>query len=86
MKSIYVSPEIVYEDFSLSTNIAGSCEVKTNTPSARQCGLEMYPDSGKFVFIDDTTGCNYTTGVTPDGQYNGTCYDVPQDSRDLFNS
>ena len=83
-KRLYNKPEIVFEDFSLSTNIALGCDVKTHTPAAEKCGLEVV--TGKFVFISELTGCNYTAGVTPEGIYNGICYDVPTESNDLFNS
>ena len=37
MRKAYSKPQIMFEDFTLSTNIAAGCEVKTNTPSQMQC-------------------------------------------------
>lgn len=88
MKKAYSKPEIVFENFSLSTNIAGDCEVKTWLPSNNSCGLE-FTGIGK-VFLDTMGGCTEEDGypipsVGGDGEFNGLCYHVPYGDN-LFNS
>ena len=84
MKKAYEKPEIVFENFSLSTNIAAGCEVKTNLPGNKTCGLDF---SGVIIFLDGMTGCTETvTNTGGDGSYNGICYHVPSGKNNLFNS
>ena len=83
MKKAYSKPEIVFESFTLSTNIAGDCDIKTNTPSDGKCGVEN--NNGfdiEVLFITNENGC--TTKVQ-DG-YNGLCYHTPTEDKNLFNS
>lgn len=72
---------IMFEDFSLSTSIA-SCEVKTNTPAAEQCGVDM---GSITIFLNGNLEC---TTVVADGtaDANGWCYHVPTQNSNLFNS
>lgn len=83
MKKEYVKPIVVFEDFTLNTNIAGSCEVKTNLHARGSCG--WIPNdrwtSGP-IFTDASTGC----AVTPSGTYDTLCYHVPNEANNLFNS
>lgn len=80
-KKPYQKPEIVYEDFSLTTNIAAGCEVRTDTPAAEQCGVDMGDDF--VVFLDSMQGiCNT---YRPDDEF-GYCYHVPTPDNNLFNS
>ena len=80
MKKEYKKPEIMFEDFTLSTNIAGSCDVKTNTPRAETCGMPM--SGGTTIFMEGISGCET---IAIDGSYN-ICYHVPIDTANLFNS
>ena len=85
MKKLYTKPEIMFENFTLSTNIAGDCNVKTNTPSAMQCAVS-YDDefAGKVnVFISDIQACEWHEGVNI---ATGICYNTPSDGMNLFNS
>lgn len=82
MKKKYTKPQIVFENFSLSTSIAGSCEVPTNTFAARQCNYVMGPIA---VFLTSITGCDYVVG-TEDGEFGDICYHVPAGYNNLFNS
>ncbi len=85
MKKAYSKPQIMFEDFTLTTNIAAGCEVKTETPSWNQCGVDA---SGVNVFLTGMTGCEGFP-VTPDGGGDGSfgniCYHVPY-GENLFNS
>lgn len=84
MKKAYTKPAIMFEDFTLSTNIAGDCETKTNTPNSGNCAYTVYDEFlGKLdVFLSDMNIC---TTKEADGEYNGICYQVPY-GENLFNS
>lgn len=89
MKKTYSKPKIYLESFSMSQNIAGDCEVKTNTPSRGQCGVDFGP---YVLFLDtensDCTGDGRVTSQGGDGEYNGICYHVFSNNgeKNLFNS
>lgn len=84
MKKTYQKPQILFESFCLSTNIAGSCELTTNLPSPYSCPYNAGSDRNpNMIFMTRETGCNYTP---PDGTYNGHCYHNPTDSKNMFNS
>lgn len=87
MKKVYTKPEIFYESFSLSQNIAGDCEEKTNNPSNNACAFDF---SGINVFLSSMAGICDGIQVNPDsyggdGEFNGFCYHVFT-GRNLFNS
>lgn len=84
MKKTYTKPQIALERFTLSTNIAGDCEKKTNNPSNSTCGLDF---SGLMVFLDTMAGCTdiKVDNVGGDGEFNEICYHVPY-GENLFNS
>lgn len=86
MKKSYVKPQVFFESFQLSANIAGDCGangiVKTFAKNA--CGVP-YGSSGT-VFVSTVSGC--TTHIdTPDEEqgYN-YCYHVPNANDKLFSS
>ena len=82
MRKIYSKPEIIFESFSMSTNIAGDCsEPYVKNPSKGSCGIAT--SSGQRIFVDKSTGCDYPDD---DGLYNNLCYDVPMGYEGLFNS
>lgn len=85
MKKTYSKPEIMFEDFTLNTNIAGDCETKTNVHSNNECGLDF---SGLMVFMQGMNGCAdiKVDNVGGDGKFNGICYHVPAGDNNLFNS
>lgn len=85
MKKIYEKPAIVFEAFSLSTAIAGSCGVTTGEFSNGTCGMDL---SGVKVFLSEMNGCSdFSVGNgSGDGEFNGICYHVPTDGNNLFNS
>lgn len=85
MKKEYRKPEIMFEDFSLDTNIAGTCEIITATMGQGACGY--YVDAlGTTVFTSTVGGCAYSEQTDTDGNYNGICYHVPIESQNLFGS
>ncbi len=82
MKKRYAKPEIMFEDFTLSTNIAGNCEQKTYLPSNNTCGMDF---SGLKVFMSGMTGCE-DIQVSEGDSFDGICYHTPTDLNNLFNS
>lgn len=81
MKKAYKAPEIMFEDFSLSTNIAGDCDVIVNNHTENVCAY--ISRTGEHVFTEAITACKTKQG---DGANNGVCYHVPIETNDLFNS
>ena len=82
MKKIYSKPEIMFESFTLSENIAGDCAEPTGTPSEMQCAYGEDTDLGVAIFMDEITACIFKR---PDGD-NGICYHIPTETNNLFNS
>jgi len=84
----YVKPMIVFESFTLSTNIAANCKQKADGyTNFYDCGV--YFESEGQVFTTPWNGCEVKADVDdPDknGEYNGYCYDVPTGATPLFNS
>lgn len=76
MKKTYSKPQIMFEAFTLSTNIASGCGVITKLPSEGTCGFtpERWP-ADVIIFNMDVSGSNCTTA--PCGEYDGLCYDNP---------
>lgn len=84
MKKIYEKPLIMFESFTLSTNIAGDCEKKTNTPNSGTCAWTYTDEFGDsyVVFTNQVSAC----GTNKEDQvYNGICYHIPEGDN-LFNS
>lgn len=79
MKKRYQKPEVSFEDFELSTNIANLCAEKAEGPTNGTCGVTI-PGVPGIVFTDKVAECTRT-----DGDY-GYCYHVPTDTTKLFNS
>lgn len=83
MKKPYQKPEIAFDCFTLSTNIAAGCAVITNTFSANQTGCGYSMGNGLImVFTSYEMGC--TTTEQPGGN-NTVCYHPPA-GYNLFNS
>ncbi len=81
MKKLYSKPGIVYEDFSICTHIAKTCDVELGTFAQNDCGGYNYGRYG--IFLDGIAGCEFV--VNDDGN-NGICYHVPINGARLFNS
>lgn len=88
MKKAYTKPQIMFEDFSLSTSIALGCEFESENNAVKgTCG---YFDEGlqDIVFVDSNTGCTFEAPVDDKNNphYNGICYDIPDENYNLFTS
>lgn len=86
MKKVYTAPQILFESFAMSTNIAAGCEAIVGNPTSGVCAFTYEDEFAGTVniFTADVTGCKITE-VHEDG-YNGFCYHNPVDSNNLFNS
>ena len=83
MKKEYSKPQIMFENFALSTSIAATCEVINSTPTLNSCSyIDLRDPTGLQVFMTGIGGC---TRKEDDGEYNGICYHNPSDNN-LFNS
>lgn len=84
MKKTYTKPEIMFEDFSLCTNIAAGCETVIDNPSRDACGYPIEGLPNRFLFIDTVQAC---TDKINDDKRDGFCYHIPiDDTNNLFNS
>ena len=83
MKKTYNKPVIVFESFTMSTNIASGCENPTNLPSQNDCGIEL--EGVGMVFATGMTGCS-DFPISKDDSFNGICYHVPTEGNNLFTS
>ncbi len=90
MKKTYTKPEISFESFLMSANIAADCEVKPNTQNNYNSCAHKLTGANLFFFGTDLTGCNnygdYDRQVAPYGEANGICYHTPSDNNNIFNS
>ena len=84
MKKQYTKPEIMFEDFSLTENIASGCEIIVPTPNSGKCGYAYEGGNGATMFTTTVTGCEDIQ--VDDDEANGFCYHDPISSNNLFNS
>ena len=82
MKKVYTKPQIVFESFQLTSNIAGDCNTKPNTQADEaNCG---YNDGGWIIFQSSTVCVDVQVGQ--DGAHNGFCNHVPIGDHSVFTS
>lgn len=85
MKKTYSKPDIVFEDFSLSTSVASNCSIKApaNAPSVGNGAIQITV-AGMMtfnIFVNETQGCNW---FEEDGEWDGFCYHNPGEFNMLF--
>lgn len=88
MKKVYSKPEIMFESFTMSTNIAAGCEEIFGLYARGTCGI---PGSAPELIIFNTdaadSNCKADAEAYPgEPMYDGLCYHVPTASENLFNS
>ena len=86
MKKTYKKPEISFESFLMSTNIAGNCEgPAVGNPSRGSCGIPgSAPGMNLFsATIDGPNGCQIPSVDDPNDKF---CYHNPTEYNNLFNS
>ena len=84
MKRKYSKPEIVFENFAMSTNIAAGCHFITKLPGeGTACGFKPSDRwTSDPIMVNYENGC----GTNPPDEYDEVCYDGPVEGFDLFNS
>lgn len=82
MKKVYSKPDIFFEDFSLTTNIAAGCEEKPFDFSER-CGVKW--SKGQILFDDSFENCTKDI-INGASDYNQLCYHNPYDHYNVFYS
>ena len=81
-KKIYSKPEILFEDFSLSTNIAAGCE-KVPFSNVENCGVKW----GKLVLFGEEGYSNCSNKIIEGkNSYDNLCYHNPNEGFNVFNS
>ena len=84
MNKTYTKPDIMFEDFSLSTSIADNCSVKTMTAHQWSCAVQF---GTMKVFTSEVIGCRQAgCTIIESGEFNGLCYHVPTNSKNIFMS
>ena len=83
MKKAYMKPEIMFESFAPAVSIALNCEVQPNHQATIQACGHTPEGALHSIFMEPHMGC--FTKVR-DGEYNGICYDSPNESWSLMNS
>ncbi len=80
MRKPYNKPEISFENFKLSTSVAGTCTLDGTQSNENSCG---YDTGIGVIFISKATGCSFET---QDGTEGGICYDNPSADSRVFGS
>ena len=83
MKKAYSTPDILFDSFSLSENIANTtCTRNITGQYSGSCGLQF---GNRIVFTTSAVGCKFKI---EDGSsmLDGLCYHIPTDDNKLFNS
>lgn len=75
MKKAYVKPQVLFENFELSANIAAGCGFPLRH---EMTGCQPIP--GTVLFLDKTSGCEYLP------EENGLCYQTSTDTTRIFTS
>ena len=84
MKKAYSKPELYYERYELSSNIAGNCATGLPVGEILQSyytDCKVSVGGGDFLFLDEGIGCN-TEPIEGDG----FCYEVYTATNMLFSS
>lgn len=80
MKKRYIKPQIVFESFELSSNIAAGCSLLSSPSAAYVCPVTD-PELGFTIFASNSV-CDFI----PPGDHDQICYDVPLASTNVFES
>lgn len=80
MKKTYVKPQVYFESFQLSANIAGGCSLISNQ-GQNECPYTD-PELGVTVFATVPSPCT----ITPAPGDKKPCYNVPEGGANIFTS
>ena len=88
IKKKYVKPHIIFEDFSLNVGIAGDCEGDpVGNPTRGVCAVIGTGDI--YMFSANIDQCQWTStdfGSEHPDKWDGFCYHIPTEDKNLFNS
>lgn len=84
MKKRYSKPEIQFENFCLTTNIAAGCNEIANAMPG-QCGVEFIEGGAMNIFLESVTGCTIKI-EDGSGEFNEICYYNPTPGNGVFTS
>ena len=82
MNKAYSKPDIVFENFSLCTSIAGAGCIVSVAATPGSCALDL---DGINVFLEEVYSCQLKV-KDGSGQLNFLCYHVPTGDNNLFTS
>lgn len=88
MKKAYMKPEIMFESFVSSTNIATNCKLIISGHALDMCALEQYDEFEEqtwYIFTSKMLACTTNDGDEDDKYFNKICYHVPV-GESTFNS
>lgn len=85
MKKEYEKPFIVFESFTLSTNIAANCDRHVSTMTQGVCSIKGSAP-GMNLFSNGINSCFLKWDEFVSGPFDGYCYHVPTLDRQLFHS
>ena len=85
MKKAYSQPDILFESFALSENIASTSTACTRNNSGQYSGTCGFHWGGKIIFTHAASGC-FTKITDGSPAYDGICYMIPTNDNRLFNS
>ena len=86
MKKEYTKPQIIIENFTLSTNLAADCEQPFNLQAQNICGIPDENGLGMSIFAAGVQGSDCKIPGNDEAKYDGFCYHVPTENNNLFNS
>lgn len=78
MKKTYQKPDIMFDNFTLSTSIAASCSRIAGSPSLNSCG---FIDGNESLFYSGMTGCTHVYDT-----FTPTAYETMVGVLGIFNS
>lgn len=82
MKKVYSEPDILFESFALTTNIAAGCELQPNT-NTEKCGVKY---TAELILFNSSVAkdCNRSPGQTGNDYYDQFCYHVNVGDLNVF--
>lgn len=81
MKKAYTTPEIIFDSFELTANIAAGCAFISSNHDPYICPV-LDEELGYTIFTDYTNGC----ASTPPGGNDSICYHVPTADYSVYTS
>ena len=89
MKKAYMKPEIMFESFVSSTNIATNCKLIISGHALDMCALEHYDNKLQeepwYIFTSKMQACTTNDGDEDSDWFDRICYHVPV-GESTFNS